>query len=457
MGVLQDFERRLEGAVEGFFARAFRSGIQPVELAKALQRYAKDEQKVAEDGVVVPNVFLITVGPKDRDRLIGYGASLPRELGEVVVRTAAERGWTLRGPVKVRIRVDADLPLGRFRLAGRVERADGLGGGAATFDPYGAPAMAPVPAPEPLATVAPPPPVAPPVGLPPVGIPPVTPIPSAPAPAVPAAEPWGAPAPAAWDAPAPAEPVPAAAPWTPAPAAWGSAGDGWADAPAADASDAAMSADPSDGEDWAEAADEVDEWAEPQADAEGVGTAPFDAPEPWRPESAATGWADAPSAPSVPAPADVWGAPAPVAPVAPLAPAEPLAPAAPWSAPALAPPWSAAPAEAPSGIDRTQVVSSVPVAHLAVLLRSGDDGGRRLLLTGSRLTVGRSPSNDLIISDTTVSREHAVFVLRGDTWWIVDMGSTNGTRVNGLRAAEQPLGPGDRIEFGEVVAELVEG
>ena len=40
MGVLQDFERRLEGAVEGFFARAFRSGLQPVELAKALQRYA---------------------------------------------------------------------------------------------------------------------------------------------------------------------------------------------------------------------------------------------------------------------------------------------------------------------------------------------------------------------------------------------------------------------------------
>jgi hypothetical protein len=419
MGVLQDFERRLEGAVEGFFARAFRSGIQPVELAKALQRYAKDEQRVAEDGVVVPNVFLITVGPKDRDRLIGYGASLPRELGEVVVRTAAERGWTLRGPVKVRIRVDADLPLGRFRLAGRVERTDALGAGAPAGDPYAAPLADPY-APSQADRYAAP--LAPPVAAPPVAVPPVA-AASVPTPATPAVEPWVPEA--RWGAATPDGPAPDAA------------GDAAADA----AVDAAA---PERG---------VEGWDEPAAadahgaqDAPDAGTTPFDAPEPWRPEAAATGWADAP------APSDVWGAPAPVVPAVP--PAATPSPAPAWSAPVSSP----APDERTSeGIDRTQVVSAVPVAHLAVILRSGDDGGRRLLLTGSRLTVGRSPANDLIVADTTVSREHAVFVLRGDTWWIVDMGSTNGTRVNGLRAAEQPLGPGDRIEFGEVVAELVEG
>jgi hypothetical protein len=78
--------------VEGFFSRAFRSGIQPIELAKAVQRYAEDNQHVTADGVVVPNVYRITVGPKDHERLEGFGASLPRELAEVVVRTAAERG-----------------------------------------------------------------------------------------------------------------------------------------------------------------------------------------------------------------------------------------------------------------------------------------------------------------------------------------------------------------------------
>jgi hypothetical protein len=91
MGVLQDFERRLEGAVEGFFARAFRSGVQPIELAKAVQRYAEDNQHVTADGVVVPNVYRLTVGPKDHERLAGFGASLPRELGELVVTLRSVR------------------------------------------------------------------------------------------------------------------------------------------------------------------------------------------------------------------------------------------------------------------------------------------------------------------------------------------------------------------------------
>jgi hypothetical protein len=94
MGVLQDFERRLEGAVEGFFARALRSGLQPIELAKAVQRYAEDHQHVTADGVVVPNVYRVQVSEKDHERLSTFGESLPRELGEVVVNTAADRGWT---------------------------------------------------------------------------------------------------------------------------------------------------------------------------------------------------------------------------------------------------------------------------------------------------------------------------------------------------------------------------
>ncbi|MFP4635253.1 MAG: FHA domain-containing protein [Nitriliruptoraceae bacterium] len=54
-----------------------------------------------------------------------------------------------------------------------------------------------------------------------------------------------------------------------------------------------------------------------------------------------------------------------------------------------------------------------------------------------------------------MSREHAAFVRRGEAWWVVDLGSTNGTRVNGRQAAEHPIGPGDRIELGDAVVELV--
>jgi hypothetical protein len=252
MGVLQDFERRLEGAVEGFFARAFRSGLQPVELAKALQRYAADTQHVTADGVVVPNVYRIQVSSKDHDRLETYGEALPRELAEVVVATAADRGWSLRGPVKVRIEVDDAVHYGRYQLAGRVEVVE-------------------------------------------------------------------------------------------------------------------------------------------------------DAASPRRSGSAA--------------------------------PRRPTG----------------------SRLDQTQVVSPQPQGTLSVRVRSGGDAGSTVPMTGSRLTLGRHSSCDVRLQDTTVSREHAALVKRGDDWWAVDLGSTNGTSVNGTRAAEQRVRPGDRIELGDAVVELVEG
>ncbi len=89
-------------------------------------------------------------------------------------------------------------------------------------------------------------------------------------------------------------------------------------------------------------------------------------------------------------------------------------------------------------------------------VRSGVDAGARLTLDGGRVVAGRGTACDLVVRDTTVSREHAAFVRRGDAWWVIDLGSTNGTRVNGVRAAEHPIAPGDRIELGDVVVELVE-
>lgn len=119
MGVLQDFERRLEDAVEGFFARAFRSGLQPVELAKAVQRYAEDHRRVATDGVVVPNQYRFSISAEDHERLSTY-ESLVGELERVVVDTVAERGWLLRGEVDVTVLPDEDVAVGRLTLTGRV-------------------------------------------------------------------------------------------------------------------------------------------------------------------------------------------------------------------------------------------------------------------------------------------------------------------------------------------------
>lgn len=132
MGVLSDFERRLEGAVEGFFARAFRSGLQPIELAKAVQRYMEDTRHVVEDGVVVPNVYRFRLNPRDVERLSTFGEKLREELGEVVVRTAQDRGWTLRGPGLVRVETDEQVRFGTYELNGKVETVSPESTGAVT-------------------------------------------------------------------------------------------------------------------------------------------------------------------------------------------------------------------------------------------------------------------------------------------------------------------------------------
>jgi hypothetical protein len=125
MSVLKDFERRLEGAVEGFFARAFRSGLQPVELAKAVQRYAGNYQNVGVDGVFVPNVYRFELNPADHERFREFGESLANELSDVLVRTAAERGWQLRGPARIELAVNDEVPVGTYELRGKVEAAPG--------------------------------------------------------------------------------------------------------------------------------------------------------------------------------------------------------------------------------------------------------------------------------------------------------------------------------------------
>lgn len=125
MGILRDFENRLEGAVEGFFARAFRSGLQPVELAKAVQRYAGNYQQVGVSGVIVPNVYRFLLAQDDHQRFEGFSDSLEGELADVVRRTAAERGWRLEGPPRIELAVGEQVRVGTYELRGKVEAGDG--------------------------------------------------------------------------------------------------------------------------------------------------------------------------------------------------------------------------------------------------------------------------------------------------------------------------------------------
>ena len=92
---------------------------------------------------------------------------------------------------------------------------------------------------------------------------------------------------------------------------------------------------------------------------------------------------------------------------------------------------------------------SAPTARLRVITPDGDE----LLceFDGSSLTIGRAADNDLVLPDGRVSRHHARVTGRRGTLVYTDLGSTNGSRVNGAPVGELVLGAGDRIELGDSV------
>ena len=121
MGVLQRFEQRLGGLVEGTFARVFGGVVQPVEVAAALQREAADKKTIVGRGrVLVPNDYVVELGASDAQRLGEYDLPLRRELGAMVEEHAAEQGWSFVGPVAVRLEQVEDLATGVFRVRSAV-------------------------------------------------------------------------------------------------------------------------------------------------------------------------------------------------------------------------------------------------------------------------------------------------------------------------------------------------
>ncbi|MFN2537303.1 MAG: FhaA domain-containing protein [Mycobacteriales bacterium] len=121
MGVLQRFERRLEGMVQGAFARAFGGWVEPVEVAAALTREAEDKKAIVAAGrVLVPNTYVVELGRSDADRLREYDEPLRKELAAMVSEAAQERGWSFVGPVEVEFQETDDLATGAFQVRSAV-------------------------------------------------------------------------------------------------------------------------------------------------------------------------------------------------------------------------------------------------------------------------------------------------------------------------------------------------
>lgn len=125
MGILDSVERGLERAVNGAFARTFRSGVQPVEIASALKRELDIGAVIVDrDRVLAPNRFVVRVSEKDADRLHQLGATLEQELRGVIVKHAKRQSYQLLGEPDVEIRRDSSITVGVLQVdASRVEGA----------------------------------------------------------------------------------------------------------------------------------------------------------------------------------------------------------------------------------------------------------------------------------------------------------------------------------------------
>ncbi|MCE5203783.1 MAG: DUF3662 and FHA domain-containing protein [Coriobacteriales bacterium] len=126
MGILSDFEDRIASGIEGIFAGAFRSPVQPVELAKALSRAMDDGRSVGVGKVYVPTAYTVALSEEDADELGDFLPTLAGELTTYLVDHARESGYHLTTRPSVTFVTHDDLRLGRFRVsAALAEQTDG--------------------------------------------------------------------------------------------------------------------------------------------------------------------------------------------------------------------------------------------------------------------------------------------------------------------------------------------
>ena len=120
MSFLRSIEHRIEGLVEGLFGRAFRTNVQPVELARKLAKEMDDHRSVSVSRVYVPNEYSVYLSPSDRDQFATYESSLADELREHLADHARREGYALLSQPKISFETDADLAVGEFGIATRM-------------------------------------------------------------------------------------------------------------------------------------------------------------------------------------------------------------------------------------------------------------------------------------------------------------------------------------------------
>lgn len=146
MGIVQRFERKLQGAVGDAFARVFGGGVVPQEVEAALQREAADRVQQLDGGhYLAPNSYVITINESDHEKLSSDHDLTVQSFARHLEGYIREQGWQTYGDIDVRLEPSPTLHTGQFRTAGSVDPDARRGhAGAAGPEPRAGRAAAPV-------------------------------------------------------------------------------------------------------------------------------------------------------------------------------------------------------------------------------------------------------------------------------------------------------------------------
>jgi FHA domain-containing protein len=122
--VLRAIEHKIEALFEGIFGRAFRTNVQPVELARKLAKEMDDHRTISVSRVYVPNEYSIYLSPADREQFASYEDNLRSELQEYLSDHARREEYALLSTPRVMLETDADLDVGEFGIATRMVQPD---------------------------------------------------------------------------------------------------------------------------------------------------------------------------------------------------------------------------------------------------------------------------------------------------------------------------------------------
>lgn len=405
MGFLSRFEGRMEDTFEGAADKMFDAPISPVQIAKKAEKQMRREKMVGAGKQYAPTLYTVLVNPDDDRRLMGYYPTLAGETETYLTAKASEQGLVMDGQPLVRFIVDEDLKHGKFDIIAEAVAAPIIAQlRAEEMHRYGLAA---------------------------------------------------APAPGGYGAPA--QPYPAQRPQAPAPQQYGGYNQDYAaPAPAPAPYGGYDQYDPQ--SQYEPAPMNVDAYGQPQQlpyvpedeidrsidygeytfdsrdfDEQRDSIQPLDRPEAVDPFAIGAAAAGAGVAAGAVAGAGMGAATS-----------------QPYPDPQLQPqaqPRMAAETVVFAG--GQQAATPMP-AQAAVRARLIDTTNNRAYdLASARLLIGRESKNDIAVHDVNASRTHAElrFEPQG-VWTITDLGSTNGTLVNGREVATQPLSEGDRITIG---------